>query len=370
MTIVHYIASPFWGGGEQYVFELAGELLRHGHRLVFVLQPKTDPMVEERFAAMGTIYTLNPKTKNGKFSFVCAIQLARIIHREKASVLHLHALKDLFIGVWAKIFLMGGINLIANHHLVSAAKNKISWRWAYRHVNHYIFVSKAVKHAFLANTKVAQACQTAVVVHNSTNIHPVEFISDDWHKQLHIPANETLFLYHGRICQEKGILQLLMHLDPLFDLPFHIIIAGNIAQEDNATWQTLMQNEGLRKHIIYLGFRTDIAALILQTDCGLLPSIAPESGGPLSLLEHMALASPVISSNNGSQPEFITHQQHGILCAPNDYLQWLTAIQWIIEHPAERKQMGTQAQQHFQKLFNYDLFYQQILHLYANTSTH
>jgi len=370
MTIVHYIASPFWGGGEQYVFDLTNELLKHHHRLVFVLQPETDTLVKERFAAIGTVYTLYPKTKNGKFSFVCAGQLARIILKENAAVLHIHALKDLFIGVWTKIFVLGKVNLVANHHLVSAAKNKVSWRWAYRHVNHYIFVSQAAQQAFLSPVKVAQSCKTAVVVHNSTNIHPIEFTPDDWHKQLHIPANETLFLYHGRICQEKGILQLLMHLEPILNLPFHILIAGNIAQEDNATWQTLMHNEKLQKHVIYLGFRTDIAALILQTDCGLLPSIVPESGGPLSLLEHMALASPVISSNNGSQPEFITHMENGILCEPNQYAQWLTAIQWMIEHPTERKQMGMQAQQHFRQKFNYELFYQQILSLYANTSTH
>jgi len=365
MTIVQYIAATFWGGGEQYVFDLASALTQQGHRLVFVLQPQSDSMLKERFSSLGTTYTLYPKTKNGKFSFICAGQLAQILRKERASVLHVHELKDLFIGVWAKLFLWGNINLIANHHLVSAGKNKISWRWAYQHVNHYIFVSEAAKNAFLSPKPLARACKTAIVVRNSVPVHSMEESSFSLREQLRIPATDTVFLYHGRICKEKGIIQLLTHLDKQTNLPFHILLAGNIANEDTREWQIAMQDEFIKKHVSYLGFRTDIAALIHQTDCGLLPSIAPESGGPLSLLEHMALASPVIASNNGSQPEFVCDKEDGLLCTPTNYEQWNEAIRWMIHHPQERTQMGQHAQAHFNQSLNYNLFTSKILTLYA-----
>ena len=31
MTILHYLASPFWGGGEKYVYDLASKMLDNGH---------------------------------------------------------------------------------------------------------------------------------------------------------------------------------------------------------------------------------------------------------------------------------------------------------------------------------------------------
>ena len=73
MTIIQYLASPFWGGGEQFVYSLAKQLVeRYHHTLIFICQPNTDKRMQERFRAIGQTITLKPTTKNGKFSFQTA----------------------------------------------------------------------------------------------------------------------------------------------------------------------------------------------------------------------------------------------------------------------------------------------------------
>ena len=361
-AILHYIASPFWGGGEQYVYNMALALSRQGQRLVFVCQPKTEPMLLERLQQLGDTYTLTPHTKNGKFSLLCALQLARIIRKHHVSVVHVHELKDFFISAYAKLLTGNRINLVATRHLVQGGKNRLVWRWCYRQFNHFIFVSQLAADSFFRPDGIRPACRQIHVVHNSIYLPP-ETPTTDIRRTLHLDATLPLVLYHGRVCREKGIVQLLQHLEQQPQRNFILLIAGDMADDCRTEFEQLLHHSTLSGHLVYLGFRTDIPALIRQCAFGVLPSVVQEAG-PLALLEHMACASPIISSNNGCQPEFIHNGVEGILCAPGDWSAWSEAMQQLIAHPNQAKRIGENARKRFERDFNYPLFLQQIQAIY------
>lgn len=77
-----------------------------------------------------------------------------------------------------------------------------------------------------------------------------------------------------------------------------------------------VQAAGLSDVVWLPGARSDVAQLVPEFSVFALPSLA--EGTPVSLLEAMACALPVVASNVGGIPEVVTEQVHGSLVPPQD----------------------------------------------------
>ena len=73
---------------------------------------------------------------------------------------------------------------------------------------------------------------------------------------------------------------------------------------------------GLQDVVWLPGARSDVAQLVPEFSVFALPSLA--EGTPVSLLEAMACALPVVASNVGGIPEVVTEQVEGSLVPPQD----------------------------------------------------
>lgn len=367
MVVLHYIASPFWGGGEQYVYDLSKALCeQYAVRCVFVCQPGTPADLIERWQQIGQVYCLHPKTKNGKFSYIEAIRLARILRREEVDVMHMHELKDFFLCAYAKLFCPRPVRLIATRHIIGPAKNKISWRWVYRQIDAMIFNSRLTSDTFLVSPAVQRALPHTYVVSNSIRVPDKETNFPTLREQYHIQDTMPLVLYHGRICREKGIVQLLQAIAPTFNKRYAIILAGVVNEDVREELDQVLHHSPMSGYIYPIGFRRDVANLISQCQLGVLPSVVPEAGGPLTLLEHMALGSAVIASDNGSQPEYAENGKEAVLLPPGEWKRWQEAIERRVTDKKAAQQMGEQAQKRFTADFTYHAFVEKIYRIYGN----
>ena len=361
MVVLQYIASPFWGGGEQYIHDLCATLKEQGKaEFVFICQPGSDNDLRVRFGRLGTVYTLAPQTKNGKFSYMEALRMASIIRREKIDVLHAHDRKEFFLCAYAKRLSMRPVRLVSTLHLiVEKAKNKPSWLWVYRQIDTFLFVSQKAADAFLTDPEVRQSCRSVLVVRNSIRLYeqPREALPET------MPEALPIVLYHGRICPEKGIIQLLQALEPGFKGHYTITLAGEVAEESRDVLEELMHRSRLKGFLRYIGFRKDCGALIAQCRIGVLPSLVQEAAS-LALLEHMAMGSAVIASNNGSQPEFVTNGKEAVLLPPGQWDEWEEAIEHLTSDETEAIRMGQEARKRYEKEFEYTKFVDTIYAVY------
>ena len=367
MVILHYIASPFWGGGEQYIFDLCSTLrTTHDVHCVFVCQPGTSEEMQARYRQLGAVYTLAPRTKNSKFSYLEALRLASIMQREKVDIVHVHDRKEFFLCAYAKRLCLRKIRLVSTLHLVvPQAKSKRSWLWAYRQIDDFIFVSQLAADRFLSIPSVRKACRSVHIVHNSILLPTTNNSrQDSLREQYPIAADLPIVLYHGRVCPEKGIVQLLQAIAPAFHGQYAVVLAGNIADESREELERLLHHSPWTNYLYAIGFRTDCEALIRQCRVGVLPSIAPEAAS-LSVLEHMAIGSAVIASNNGSQPEFVHDKKEAILLPPGEWELWAEAIDKLTQDENAAKRMGEQAKKRFDSEFAYSEFAEKIYHIYA-----
>jgi len=95
---------------------------------------------------------------------------------------------------------------------------------------------------------------------------------------------------------------------------------------------------GLQDMVWLPGARSDVAQLVPEFSVFALPSLA--EGTPVSLLEAMACALPVVASNVGGIPEVVTEQVEGSLVPPQDTEALAQALARYAQSPALAAQHG------------------------------
>ena len=106
----------------------------------------------------------------------------------------------------------------------------------------------------------------------------------------------------------------------------------------------------LQDSVRLLGTRRDVARLCAAADVFLLTSIS--EGIPLTLIEAMAAALPVVSTNVGGVPEVVEHGATGLLAAPADDGMLADHILYLSTHRNLGDEMGHRGRQRGQALFS------------------
>lgn len=125
-------------------------------------------------------------------------------------------------------------------------------------------------------------------------------------------------LYFGRLSPEKGIDNMMKAFKKLKDIRF--IIAGSGPMEELAA-----QSSG--GNIEFVGFKSgdELKKLVAEARFSFYPSICYENC-PLSVLESMALGTPVLASRIGGIPELIEDDVTGVLFTGNDSDSYAGAV--------------------------------------------
>ena len=117
------------------------------------------------------------------------------------------------------------------------------------------------------------------------------------------PKAQIHALAVGRLVEVKGFLQL---IDAWQDIDAHLSIVGEGNQR--LELEQKIQQLGLTDKINLLGQRTDVAALLAQSDCLIISSF--KEGGPITLAEALLTETPVLATDVGMVSHFL----------PTDYI--------------------------------------------------
>jgi glycosyltransferase involved in cell wall biosynthesis len=120
----------------------------------------------------------------------------------------------------------------------------------------------------------------------------------------------------NRLAPQKdnaSLVRAMAHLAPLLpDMPFVLLLAGDGPERPQI--EALIHALGLEQRVQLLGFRRDIPAFLAATDMFVNASLW--EGLSISLLEAMAAARPIITTNILPNAELIQHEATGLLVAP------------------------------------------------------
>jgi glycosyltransferase involved in cell wall biosynthesis len=162
---------------------------------------------------------------------------------------------------------------------------------------------------------------------------------------------EDKFLFIGRLHRLKGLLPLIQIINKV-DAQIQLDIVGDGPQRRELAH--FIQKNGLTDRVHLLGEKSEseIEQLLPTYRALVLPSFYETQG--MVLLEANSLQVPVIASDLTAIRESISHGFNGLLCDPNSPIEFIEAMQYILDHKEEAKKMGIDGQNRVNKDFSWD----------------
>lgn len=327
VRIVHLVIGGDIAGGQRVAIQLARAARARGDEVAFVA-PERGPFTE---LAERDGFPVDVLPLRRSFQLVTAWQLARLLRRRRADVLHTHTLAAAnalarLAGAAARVPVISHLH-IENHfrpatrRLLSGLDNTTA-RLAAR----LIAVSESTKRAY---ERQGYPRGRIEVVYNG-----VDLPANGPNRRNELPRIGEI----ARLCDVKGQRELLHALARLPDA--RLVLAGRDLEQGGA-FQDALEREserlGIRERVEF-GFHDDVPALLETLDVVALPSWT--EGLPLVLLEAMARGRPVVATPVGGTPEVVTDGETGLLVPPRDPEALAEALRRVLDDRDLARRLG------------------------------
>jgi glycosyltransferase involved in cell wall biosynthesis len=108
--------------------------------------------------------------------------------------------------------------------------------------------------------------------------------------------------------------------------------------------EALVEELGLAASVRFLGWRRDVVRVYADLDVVALTS--RNEGSPVTLIEALAAARPVVSTAVGGVPEVVLHGETGLTVPPSDPAAFADAVVRLLQDPALASQLGVAGRRH------------------------
>ncbi len=126
--------------------------------------------------------------------------------------------------------------------------------------------------------------------------------------------------------------------------------------------EALARSLGLKEHAHFLGFRSDVPALMKLLDVLVVSSLS--DGAPLVVLEAMEAEVPVVASAVGGVPDQIRHEEEGLLVPPSDPAALGDALLRLLRDPGFARRLGEAGRRRAASEFGYEAMVRKVETVY------
>ena len=176
--------------------------------------------------------------------------------------------------------------------------------------------------------------------------------------------NKTVkFLFVGRLVYYKGCDVLLKAFANVQGAELEIVGEGALEEE----CKSIVDAYGIQDKVHFCGKLTEIELFQKYAECDVfvLPSVAKSEAFGLVQIEAMAFGKPVINTKLPSGVPMVSlHGETGLTVEPGDVKQFMQAMQWMVDHPKERLQMGKKARERMKTEYRQEQMLKKVFQLY------
>jgi rhamnosyl/mannosyltransferase len=183
----------------------------------------------------------------------------------------------------------------------------------------------------------------------------------------HSSKDSVRFLFVGRLVYYKGCNELIRAFIQASasrsDLFLDIVGTGPLERE----MKEMVHEAGLEERVRFYANVEDeeLAEFFGTCDVFVLPSVARSEAFGLVQIEAMAFGKPVINTKLPSGVPYVSLDQvTGLTVPPEDVHKLAQAMQYLAEHPDERREMGVRARQRMKKMYRIDTMLEHVKKLY------
>ena len=171
---------------------------------------------------------------------------------------------------------------------------------------------------------------------DTTKFKPNLLIRKKIRHQMNIKSNDILFLFLGRLTQDKGVLDLASAFNDIVGL--HLLFVGPDEQNLQQKIRNLKVNS--RQYLHFVGYTSEPEDYISAADVLCLPSYREGFGSVI--IEAAAMGVPAIASRIYGVTDAVVENQTGLLHNPHDILELKNCITMMRDN-AFRIKLGKQA---------------------------
>jgi L-malate glycosyltransferase len=341
------------GGAEILAAQLARKLNRD-YRFLFICLDELGSLGSELRDDGFTVEVLD---RRPGLDLRCVRRLSEIVRRARVDVLQAHQYTPFFSSAATRLLGSRPPLLFTEHGRhhpdYPRRKRKLANRMLLRRGDRVVAVGEAVRHALIHNEGIAP--HRVEVIHNGIPL-------DKFGVQPTVSERAAIRASIGLAHDDLVLIQV-ARLDYLKD---HATAIRTIERVKNhcgrarlvlvgdgpelGAIESMVRQRAMEEHVLLLGQRHDVPRLLAASDIVLLTSIS--EGIPLTLIEAMAAARPVLSTRVGGVTEVVVDGQTGLLAPAADDASLAEHVLRLADDPAFRDQMGGLGRQRAELLFS------------------
>ena len=378
IALVENFGSDFYGARLRYALFLQ----KLGHEVIAIV-PNDGYTEKIRNAGINTIaidIDIRERSLSAMLKF--GQKLGKIFRKEKFDVIHLYRMQPNIIGTSFAFFNSPKSKIINHITGLGVAFTKTSYK--------YKLVQKIVKFAYKFNSRVFNAQlifqniedklelgndEKFLVIKGSAvdedRFKPIDIINTQTKNELmekyHFSGTFTL-IFVSRLLKQKGLDDLVNAVNDInkeADKKINLMIVGWIdpSNPDSFSEEEITAYSKL-PNIAYLGKRNDIDQLIAMADAAVLPTFYRE-GTPRFLLEAMAMAKPILTTDMPGCNHLVKNKQNGVLVEPRNKEAIVEGLRFLLK--ADTKQLGVNSEKIYKTEFSEHVVYNNLLSSYKKT---
>lgn len=356
-TILHLVATKFYGGPEKQIIEHLIRLDINRYRAVFAsfLEYGNPNETLEKAKTSGLNHFGIPMF--GPLDVRAQWKLTSLLRKHKVNLLCAHGYKACVMGWWSGF--RCNIPVIAFSRGYTAEDKKVAfYEWLERRTLDkmcgIVFVSEGQRRKLESwgiNGRKSWIVHNAISA-NSTERDSKADLRENVLQKLGIPLDSKLVVTAGRLSPEKGHKYLVHAIARMGEKSnnAHFVFCGQgVCQKD---LEKEARRLGIQGRCLFQGFRRDLDEIFRAMDLLVLPSLT--EGLPNVVLEAFACAKPVVASDVGGVPEVVENNVNGILLPPKRPDLLARAIQKCLESPELLNVMGQAGYQKVKSDFTFE----------------
>lgn len=345
VKVAHVVLSLQPGGLERFVVALSTARAMAGVEQVVVCLDEPGVLASQVEAA-GHRVVLVPRRPGLDLRLVA--RLVSFFREHAVDVVHTHSLDPMFYGGIAARIARVPLLIHTQHntHLRTASpRERLKFRLAQWLFDNVVAVS-AETGRVLAEFGVL-ADRRAIILNgiDLACFRPQERLLDGAR-----PDDALVIGTVARLASEKGLDRLIKAFGKLYisHRSARLVIAGDGPLR--AALEEQVCHAGLSESVYFLGYRSDVEAVLSEFDLFVLPSLT--EGIPLALLEAMAAGVPVLATAVGGVPEVVEDGRSGRLVPPDDVEALHQALEHLAGDPTARAHFARAARARVEHLFD------------------
>jgi glycosyltransferase involved in cell wall biosynthesis len=358
MRIMQIVSAGDVNGAVVHCALLTRELVRRGHEVTLVCRPHAWAAQRVVDLPVEVVYSDLHRWPLDELR-----RVGRIARERGIDVIHTHMSRAHAFGVLLKM--RTGTPCVATAH-----NRYVQLHWMF---NDFVIGTSGATTRFHRRFNLVRRGRSQTI-HNFIDEQAVASVPAGTRERLRrsfgFGEEHVLVGQIGDVIPRKGLLHLVRALPKILaEAPqARLLVVGDV--KNSADYMAQIKSEarelGVADVIHWAGHRRDIADVLSALDVVALASL--EESLPLSILEAMASARPVVATSVGGLPECVAEAKTGYLVPPanSDYLA--NAITQLARNPSLRTHLGAAGRDRIAEEFSLAAIATQIEDVYAQVA--